>query len=87
MSANNPRHGPSPGIAASVALVLLSFVASAFAQDMKIAKPDLQVDALDPGIKLFLREKMTEGNNTFTDDNVEKKRFEFFEQVLTFLRD
>lgn len=40
------------------------------AQDVMIAKTDMQIDALDPGIKLFLREKMPEGNTKFTDDNV-----------------
>lgn len=53
-----------------LAVVLPCFVTSASAQDMKIAKTDLQVDALDREIKLFLREEMTEGNSTFTDDNV-----------------
>ena len=30
----------------------------------------MQIEALDPGIKLFMREKMAEGNTTFTDQNV-----------------
>lgn len=42
----------------------------ASAQDIKIAKTDMQIDGLDPGIKLFLREKMSEGNTTFNDSNV-----------------
>ncbi len=37
---------------------------------MKIAKSDTHIDALDPGIKLFVREKMAEGNTTFTDQNI-----------------
>src|SRR5438445_13899533 len=40
------------------------------AQDVKIIKTDSQIDGLDPGIKLFLREKMAEGNTRFTDENV-----------------
>jgi pimeloyl-ACP methyl ester carboxylesterase len=42
----------------------------AAAQDVKIVKADVQIDALDPGIKLFVREKMAAGNTKFTDDNV-----------------
>ena len=54
------------------ALVALSLAMSgaASAQDVKIVKSDIQIDALDPGIKLFMREKMAEGNTRFTDDNV-----------------
>ena len=33
----------------------------AIAQDAEIAKTDSSIDALDPGIKLFLREKMAAG--------------------------
>src|SRR5262250_1362745 len=43
---------------------------TARAQDARIAKTDTQIDALDPGIKLFVREKMPEGNTRFTNDNV-----------------
>ena len=42
----------------------------AIAQDVEITKTDSFVDALDPGIKLLLREKMAAGNSKFTDDNV-----------------
>ncbi len=42
----------------------------AYAQDVKIVKADTQIDALDPGIKLFVREKMAEGNTRFADDNI-----------------
>jgi pimeloyl-ACP methyl ester carboxylesterase len=41
-----------------------------FAQDTQIVKSDAQIDALDPGIKLFIREKMAQGNTRFADDNV-----------------
>jgi alpha-beta hydrolase superfamily lysophospholipase len=40
------------------------------AQEAKIAKTDTQIDARDRGIKLFLRQKMAEGNTQFTDNNV-----------------
>jgi pimeloyl-ACP methyl ester carboxylesterase len=53
-------------IAASAAAIALP----AAAQDVKIVKTDTQIDALDPGIKLLLREKMAEGNTRFTDDNI-----------------
>jgi pimeloyl-ACP methyl ester carboxylesterase len=36
----------------------------------KIVKMDYQIDALDPGIKLAVREKLAEGNTSFTDDNI-----------------
>lgn len=53
-----------------LALVFVSQRDSARAQDVKIAKTDVQIDGLDPGIKLFVREKMAEGNTKFTDENV-----------------
>src|ERR1019366_3020192 len=58
--------------AAFVALAAgaLGFPETARAQDVKVAKTDMQIDALDAGIKLFVREKMAEGNTKFTDDNV-----------------
>ena len=51
-------------------LALLSLAIPAWAQGAKIVQQDYQIDALDPGIKLFLREKMAQGNTRFTDDNV-----------------
>jgi pimeloyl-ACP methyl ester carboxylesterase len=33
-------------------------------------KQDYQIDAVDPGIKLFVRSKMAEGQRQFTDDNI-----------------
>ena len=56
--------------AAAIAWTLLWSAGTAGAQDVKIVKDDTQIDALDPGIKLFVREKMAEGNTRFTDDNV-----------------
>src|SRR5947209_1134530 len=59
------------GLFSSVlAFALASGCFDARAQDVKIAKTDAQIDALDPGIKLFLRRKITEGNTQFTDSNV-----------------
>jgi pimeloyl-ACP methyl ester carboxylesterase len=40
------------------------------AQESRIAKTDAHIDALDPGIRLFVREKMQEGNTQFTNENV-----------------
>lgn len=40
------------------------------AQDQKIVQNDYHVDAVDSGIKLFVREKMASGNTKFTDDNI-----------------
>lgn len=37
---------------------------------VKIVKQDYQIDAVDPGIKLFVRSKIAEGMNTFTDSNI-----------------
>ncbi|HVT56162.1 MAG TPA: alpha/beta fold hydrolase [Xanthobacteraceae bacterium] len=56
-------------LAATVAFAL-SMPIAADAQDIKIVKTDTQIDALDPGIKLFVREKMAEGNKTFTNENI-----------------
>jgi hypothetical protein len=38
-------------------------------QAVEIAKTDSVIDAVDPPIKLFLREKMAAGESNFTDDN------------------
>lgn len=55
-------------------LVFISVIAfhprHASAQDVKIVKHDYRIDALDPGIKLFVREKMAAGNTRFTDENI-----------------
>src|SRR5262245_48918982 len=57
----------------SCAAVALAFILPhgfASAQDAKIVKADTQIDALDPGIKLFVREKLADGTTRFTDENV-----------------
>ena len=38
--------------------------------DAKTVKQDYQIDAVDPGIKLFVRMKMAEGNTKFANDNI-----------------
>src|SRR5262249_16049517 len=43
---------------------------TASAQETRITKTDAQIDALDPGIRLFVREKMQEGNTQFTNENI-----------------
>jgi pimeloyl-ACP methyl ester carboxylesterase len=53
-----------------IAAFAAAYVLPAAAQDVKIVKTDTQIDALDLGIKLLLREKMAEGNTRFTDDNI-----------------
>jgi len=58
------------GLSALAFILFMTTNHPAVAQDVKITKTDLQIDALDPGIKLFLREKMAEGNTTFNDENV-----------------
>jgi pimeloyl-ACP methyl ester carboxylesterase len=55
---------------AALILVVVGHSAGVRAQETKIIKTDTQIDGLDPGIKLFIREKMAEGNTRFADDNV-----------------
>src|SRR4051794_1379420 len=70
------RIGPAPFRRAFVAalsiLVGLHLAASGAAAqgNVQIVKQDYQIDAEDPGIKLFLREKMTAGNTRFSNDNI-----------------
>src|SRR6476620_7546637 len=51
-----------------IVLALLWLVAS-LAQ-AKTIKQDEFIDPIDPGIKLFVRSKMSDGQTRFTDDNV-----------------
>lgn len=53
----------------AIAAGILSVSAAATA-DAKIIKNDYYIDAVDPGIRLFVREKMAEGTTKFTDDNI-----------------
>jgi len=56
-------------VALAFSAVLLAVPGGAGAQDARIAKTYAQIDGSD-GVKLFLREKMAEGNTQFTNDNV-----------------
>jgi pimeloyl-ACP methyl ester carboxylesterase len=56
-------------ISLGIVNALLAFQ-SVPAQETKVVKADAQIDALDGGIKLFVREKMAEGNTRFTNDNI-----------------
>ena len=51
-------------------LVALTCSGPAFAQQAAVVKNDMQIDGLDPGIKIFVREKMAQGNTRFANDNV-----------------
>jgi pimeloyl-ACP methyl ester carboxylesterase len=53
----------------AVLLAFASCVGWTHAQT-RVVKNDTQIDGLDPGIKLFLREKMAQGNTRFTNDNI-----------------
>ena len=71
-----------------LALVFLLLFASA--AQAKTVKQDYYIDADDPGIKLFVRGKMAEGETRFADDNIvlfEKPRFEFFNEIVKFLKE
>lgn len=56
--------------ASSIIIGVLATSNVSYAQESAIVKMDLQIDALDPGIKLFLREKMPQGNTRFANDNI-----------------
>jgi pimeloyl-ACP methyl ester carboxylesterase len=51
-------------------LVIYFVGSAAVAQQPAISKTDTQIDGLDPGIKIFLREKMPQRNTHFSNDNV-----------------
>ena len=53
----------------SAGLAVALFAASASAQT-KTVKQDYHVDGVDPGVRLFVRQKMAESNARFTDDNI-----------------
>src|SRR5260221_6347683 len=57
-------------ITAAVCLAMALAAQPAGGQEIKIIKTDTHIDALDPGIRLFVREKMQEGNTQFTNENV-----------------
>ncbi|HKA42538.1 MAG TPA: alpha/beta hydrolase [Burkholderiales bacterium] len=49
---------------------LLACVPVAVLAQARIVKQDYHIDAIDPGIRLFVRMKMAEGSTRFTDDNI-----------------
>ena len=53
-------------ITAAACFAVMLGAQAAGAQETRIT----QIDALDPGIRLFVREKMQEGNTRFTNENV-----------------
>ncbi len=55
---------------AALFAAVAGLAASSPAAAAKIEQHDYKIDAVDPGIKLFVREKMQEGNKTFTKDNI-----------------
>jgi pimeloyl-ACP methyl ester carboxylesterase len=57
-------------ISCAALIVLAASSSRAGAQEAKILKTDAQIDGRDPGVRLFVREKMAEGNTRFTDNNV-----------------
>ena len=56
--------------ATMVAVTLATFLTAGPGFAQEVVKNDTQIDALDPGIKLFIREKMAQGNTRFTNDNI-----------------
>lgn len=69
----HPRPRPCAPLGAPGVLLLLCALAgaplAAAAQTATISRNDYHIDAVDPGIKLFVRMKMAAGNTRFTDDN------------------
>lgn len=54
-------------------MVRIAFVAASIAAAAVQAAPvkdDYQIDGADPGVRLFVRQKMEAGNARFTDDNI-----------------
>ena len=51
-------------------VALLLFPSTGWATHVKIVKQDYHIDAVDPGIKLFVREKLADGVTRFTNDNI-----------------
>jgi len=71
-------------------ILMLSAICAPAQAQVTIVTQDYHIDAVDPGIKLFVRQKMAQGNTRFNDENIvlfEKQRFEFFNEILKFLKD
>ena len=60
----SPRFSCARAGAAAAALAV-----AALAQT-KTVKQDYHIDGVDPGVRLFVRQKMADGNTRFTDDNI-----------------
>lgn len=55
----------------SLLVFLLATVPALAAQEgIKIVSQDYHIDAVDPGIKLFIRMKMVDGNKSFNNENI-----------------
>jgi pimeloyl-ACP methyl ester carboxylesterase len=50
-------------------LIVIGFAAPASAQPANVTQ-DYHIDAVDPGIKLFVRQKMARGNTRYTEENI-----------------
>jgi pimeloyl-ACP methyl ester carboxylesterase len=54
--------------------VLLAFVSIVLAAPLSVqpapVRQDYHIDGADPGVRLFVRQKMEQGNTRFTDDNI-----------------
>lgn len=57
-------------VAFAALLAALAWATPAAPAAAKIVQDDYKIDAVDPGIKLFVREKMQSGNKKFTKDNI-----------------
>src|ERR1041384_6688154 len=55
---------------ATIAAALAAFVSAAARAAPKIVQNDYTIDSVDPGIHLFVRSKMADGQKDFTDDNI-----------------
>ena len=53
-----------------IRIIAAALLLHAFNCVAAVTKQDYLIDAVDPGIKLFMRSKMAEGQKQFTDDNI-----------------
>lgn len=53
-----------------ILILATALLLQAFSCMAAVTKQDYFIDAVDPGIKLFVRAKMDEGQKQFTDDNI-----------------
>ncbi len=64
------RGGRAPLLMIAVLWLTLTAISAQAQKPDKIIKQDEQIDAADPGIRLFVRMKMQEGNTRFDDTNI-----------------